>query len=57
MVDVSNVAAYSLQAGMTMRELERLFKTLGKQPDKQTMRQIGAIRSQLRGTAKELRVR
>jgi len=54
-MDLNNVAAYSLQAGMTIGELLRLLETLGKVPDKAQVAEIKAIRRQLRSTARELR--
>ena len=54
-VDISNVAAYSLQAGMTLQELAQFMRTLGKEPDKQELMTIGAIRAQLKNTGRYLR--
>jgi hypothetical protein len=55
MMDISNVAAYSLQAGMTMQELSRFMQTLGKQPDKQELKHIAEIRRQLANTCRYLK--
>jgi len=54
-MNISNVAAHSLQAGMTIKELVRLMETLGQAPSKDQLNEISVIRKQLRNTAKELR--
>ena len=54
-MDTSNVAAYSLQAGMTLKELWALLETLGRKPGQPQIREIMRIRKQLRNTARELR--
>ena len=53
-MDISNVAAYSLQAGMTLKELWALLETLGRRLDKPQMREIMRIRKHLRTTGREL---
>jgi len=54
-MDTNNIAAHSLQAGMTIKELLRLMATLGKQPNQAQVSEIKAIRKQLRNTNRELR--
>jgi len=54
-MDTGNIAAYSLQAGMTLEQLWRLLETLGKTPSATQVAEIKAIRRQLRTTARELR--
>ena len=54
-MDINNVAAYSLQCGMTLQELFKLLQTLGRKPSNEQVTQIKAIRQQLRNTGRELR--
>ena len=54
-MDISNVAAYSLQAGMTLKELWALLETLGRKLDQPQMREIARIRGQLKATARWIR--
>jgi len=54
-MDLSNVAAYSLQAGMTLKELMAFCTTIGKVPSKEQVEAIVSIRRQLRNTAREIR--
>ena len=54
-MDTSNVAAYSLQAGMTIKQLLRLLETIGKPASDKQLVEIMQIRRQLRNTARELR--
>ena len=54
-MDIGNVAAYSLQAGMTLKELWALLETMGRKPTQPQMREIGRLRTQLRRTAREMR--
>jgi hypothetical protein len=54
-MDTSNVAAYSLQAGMTLKELWALLETLGRKPSQPQVREIVRIRRDLCNTGRELR--
>ena len=54
-MNLSNVAAYSLQAGMTLKELMAFCTTIGKVPSKEQVEAIVSIRRQLRNTAREIR--